>query len=106
MWLHVPLQITAWRCMGSSWCGCARTRRLDPMDFRSLSLAELVGALVRDAPHELADLFPGLAFAAEAERDFLALPPAPQLQLALKVLGEVEVGGPALVEVRDRAELL
>src|SRR4051794_23713415 len=106
MSLHAPLQITAWCCMGSSWPGCARARRLDPMKPRSLSPAELVGALVRDAPHDFPDLLPGLLLHLEALRDLLPVPPAEQLKLPLQLLGDVNEGCPALVKVGDVAQLL
>lgn len=76
------------------------------MKPRSLTPAELVGALVRDAPHDFPDLLPGLSLVFEAPGDLLALPPAEAFKLALEPLGAVDVGIPPLVQVGDRAQLL
>jgi len=72
----------------------------------SLALAELVSALQRDTAHGFPDFLPGLPLFPEPERDLLPLASPPELQFPLKELGELEVGVPPLVEVRERAQVL
>ena len=72
----------------------------------SLSLAELVGALVRDAPHGLPDLFPLLALGSKAQGDLLALSYSERLKLVFEVLGQADERDPTLGEVFDRTELV
>src|SRR3954467_3525522 len=70
----------------------------------SLSLSELVGALVRDAPHDLPDLFPLLALGPKAQGDLLALPHTERLKFVFQVLGQADERTPSLGEVFDRTE--
>lgn len=74
------------------------------MNPQSLAFAELVGALVRDAPHDLADLFPLLTLGPKAQGDLLTLAHSERFEFTFEELGQADERDPAFGEIFDRAE--